>query len=354
MLVPNPVVSRRHAVIRLDAAGWLLEDVSKSGTYLDGARVDNLRLDTARTLRLGHPTTGEELELIPHVPHRSSATIDDDRPAPVTTAVRPSLSRQPSKSFGLPAVGDLRESIPTDAAQRIRIGRAPDNDVVLNDLLVSRHHAELVVTPERGYRIVDLKSHNGTFVDGDPVRVAVVDETSVIGLGHHEFRLVGGALEMYEDVGRVEFQAVSLSVVVGDNRTILDDVSFSLPQNCFLAIVGPSGAGKSTLMKALTGFQPADEGVVLYDGRDLYTYLEELRPRIGYVPQDDVLHPQLTVRRALEFAAELRFPSDVSAAERVAAGRGGDGRARASAIAPTCRSPSSRAASANARVWPSS
>src|SRR5438445_9704611 len=73
---------------------------------------------------------------------------------------------------------------------------------------------------------------------------------------------------------------------------------------------------KSTLMKALTGFQPSDEGSVLYGGQDLYSHLEELRPRIGYVPQDDVLHPQLTVRRALEFAAELRFPSDVSPEER--------------------------------------
>ncbi|MBV8980465.1 MAG: ATP-binding cassette domain-containing protein, partial [Acidimicrobiia bacterium] len=73
---------------------------------------------------------------------------------------------------------------------------------------------------------------------------------------------------------------------------------------------------KSTLMKALTGFSPADKGTVLYNGRDLYESIEELRPRIGYVPQDDILHPQLTVRKALGFAAELRFPSDVSKEER--------------------------------------
>ena len=103
---------------------------------------------------------------------------------------------------------------------------------------------------------------------------------------------------------------------VGEGRTILGDVSFTLPESCFLAIVGPSGAGKSTLMKALTGFTPADKGTVLYNGRDLYESIEELRPRIGYVPQDDILHPQLTVRRALGFAAELRFPSDVSKEER--------------------------------------
>jgi ABC-type multidrug transport system ATPase subunit len=69
-------------------------------------------------------------------------------------------------------------------------------------------------------------------------------------------------------------------------------------------------------MKALTGFTPADKGTVLYNGRDLYESIEELRPRIGYVPQDDILHAQLTIRRALEYAAEFRFPPDVTAEER--------------------------------------
>jgi ABC-type multidrug transport system ATPase subunit len=55
---------------------------------------------------------------------------------------------------------------------------------------------------------------------------------------------------------------------------------------------------------------------VLYDGRDLYAEYDELRSRIGLVPQADVVHPDLTVRRALEFAAALRFPPDVTSAQR--------------------------------------
>ena len=198
---------------------------------------------------------------------------------------------------------------------RLRIGRAPDNDVVVDDMQVSRYHAELVAVPG-GYEIVDLKSHNGTFVDGHGVDRCRVDDTSLIGLGRHLFRVVHGTLEQYEDTGKVEFEASGLSVMIGENRFILEDVSFALPEKSFLAVVGPSGAGKSTLMKALTGFSPADTGTVLYNGRDLYESMEELRSRIGYVPQDDILHPQLTVRRALEFSAELRFPPDVSADER--------------------------------------
>ncbi|MFE1500477.1 ATP-binding cassette domain-containing protein, partial [Streptomyces albidoflavus] len=59
-----------------------------------------------------------------------------------------------------------------------------------------------------------------------------------------------------------------------------------------------------------------DRGTVLYDGRDLYRDYAELRQRIGLVPQDDILHLQLTVRRALGYAAELRFPEDTVPAER--------------------------------------
>jgi len=318
--VTSPIASRQHAVVQRSDDGWVLEDRSSSGVFHDGERVARLVLADTIAVRLGHPTFGDELWLIPGEP-----AVDTLPPvlAPVSLPpgfVAPSQPSPVPRPSATPSVripvGNLTGTYRTGASARITIGRDPDNDIVVRDLLVSRHHAELVLTARRSYEIVDLHSHNGTFVDGHRIATAKVDEDSVIGFGHHQFRLVAGTLELYEDAGRIEFEASGLSVFVGDHRAILDDVSFLLPPNCFLAIVGPSGAGKSTLMKALTGFQPADEGSVLYSGRDLYDNLEELRPRIGYVPQDDVLHPQLTVRRALEFAAELRFPSDVSAEER--------------------------------------
>ncbi|RST13329.1 ATP-binding cassette domain-containing protein, partial [Streptomyces sp. WAC04770] len=101
-------------------------------------------------------------------------------------------------------------------------------------------------------------------------------------------------------------------------RQLLDKVSFPVGEKCLLGVVGPSGAGKSTLLNALTGLRPADTGTVLYDGRDLYRDFAELRQRIGLVPQDDILHSQLTVRKALGYAAELRFPQDTAKAERQA------------------------------------
>ena len=99
---------------------------------------------------------------------------------------------------------------------------------------------------------------------------------------------------------------------------LLDHVSFPLGEKCLVAVIGPSGSGKSTLLRALTGLRPADQGSVSYDGRDLYRDYAELRSRIGLVPQDDILHTQLTVRRALIYAAELRFPDDTRQHERKA------------------------------------
>jgi ABC-type multidrug transport system ATPase subunit/ABC-type multidrug transport system permease subunit len=138
----------------------------------------------------------------------------------------------------------------------------------------------------------------------------------VIGIGHSLFCLVGDELQEYVDTGAVGLDVQDLSVRVGGGRTLLDGVTFPVAEKCLLAVAGPSGAGKSTLLNALTGLRPAEEGTVRYDGRDLYRDYAELRQRIGLVPQDDILHTQLTVRRALGYAAELRFPGDTSKAER--------------------------------------
>ncbi len=200
--------------------------------------------------------------------------------------------------------------------QRARIGRDSENDIVVDDLLVSRFHAELRARPDGLHELVDLNSRNGTFVNGRAVDRAIVEELDMVSVGHHTFRLVGLGLEEYVDTGSVTFQAVGLEVRAANGRPLLSGVTFSLEERSFLAVVGPSGAGKSTLLNALTGFRPATEGQVLYDGRDLYRDYDELRLRLGYVPQEDVLHGGLTVGQALDYGAQLRFPRDVPAAER--------------------------------------
>ncbi len=216
---------------------------------------------------------------------------------------RLSVDRRPTAVLPLPTA-------------RMRIGRTDDNELVLSDLSVSKHHAELRKTSDGKYQIADLGSHNGTFVNGQRVTSATLTEKDIVGIGHATFRLTDGELREYIDTGDVSLVAQDLVVEVSGGKILLDHVSFPLGERNLVGIIGPSGAGKSTLLGALTGMRPADRGVVLYDNRDLYKDYDELRTRIGLVPQDSVMHTQLTTQRALQYGAELRFPPDTGADER--------------------------------------
>ncbi|MFJ2782457.1 MULTISPECIES: FHA domain-containing protein [unclassified Streptomyces] len=203
----------------------------------------------------------------------------------------------------------------------MRIGRALENELVVSDLQVSRHHAEFHSTPDGRFEIRDLGSHNGTYVNGQPIPkggAAVLGPQDIVGVGHSTFRIVEGRLEEFVDTGSVSFSARHLTVTVDGGKQILKDVSFGVPEKSLIGVIGPSGSGKSTLLKALTGYRPANEGDVLYDNRSLYKQFAELRQRIGLVPQDDILHKELTVQKALRYAAKLRFPGDTAPTEREA------------------------------------
>lgn len=203
--------------------------------------------------------------------------------------------------------------------RKMRIGRALENELVVSDLQVSRHHAEFTATPDGRFEIHDLGSHNGTYINGQPVAksgTALIGPNDTVSVGHSTFRLVGDRLEEFVDTGEVSFSARHLTVTVDGGKDILKDVSFGVPEKSLIAVIGPSGSGKSTLLKALTGYRPANKGDVLYDSRNLYKQFAELRQRIGLVPQDDILHKELTVKKALKYAAKLRFPSDTSEQER--------------------------------------
>ncbi|MFF3203606.1 FHA domain-containing protein [Streptomyces sp. NPDC002962] len=299
IVIDDTRVSWHHAVLRPDGDHWTLADEhSTNGTYTDGRRVQEWGVGPGSVIRIGSPDDGPYLVL-------------SGRPPP--PAERPSAVSMPG------VTGTFREptTVRPMPSRTIRIGRAADNDLVVDDLVVSRRHAELRALPDGGHEIVDLGSHNGTYLNGLPVTRAPLDPGDIVGIGHSDFCLVGDQFQEYVDTGEVSLDVQDLTVAVDRGRKVLlDHVSFPVGEKCLLAVVGPSGAGKSTLLGALTGQRPADHGTVVYDGRDLYRDYAELRQRIGLVPQDDILHAQLTVRSALVYAAELRFPQDTAKAER--------------------------------------
>ncbi|MFB8076772.1 FHA domain-containing protein [Streptomyces sp. NPDC056013] len=353
--------SWHHAVLSAPAGHWTLADEnSTNGTFTDGLRVDGPReVGPGTVVRFGHPEDGPRAVLssgaAPATPEATPSAQPPVRPEAEPEAqppvqqeaqpetrppVQPEAEPAPAPHSAVPpdlvtprntppprpsavshpaATGTFRQptSVRPLPAHSIRIGRSPDNDVVVPDLVVSRHHAELRAHPDGTYWIHDLGSHNGTYLNGAPVADARVTPDDIVGVGHCAFCLIGGQLVEFTDTGEVSLDVQSLAVTVDHGRkTLLDEVSFPVGEKCLLGVVGPSGAGKSTLLGALTGQRPADRGTVLYDGRDLYRDYAELRQRIGLVPQDDILHLQLSVRRALGYAAELRFPEDTDPDER--------------------------------------
>ncbi|MCX5197118.1 ATP-binding cassette domain-containing protein [Streptomyces sp. NBC_00249] len=297
-------VSWHHAALRPDGDHWTLEDAgSTNGTWADGHRVQVCTVGPGSELRFGSGEDGPRAVLAVRTPQAAA----EAGPRRVSDPAHTGTFRSPTS---------IR---PLAARAALRIGRDPANDLVIEDLVVSRRHAELRALPDGGYEIADLGSHNGTYLNGAPVERATITEGDIVGIGRSAFCLVGDQLLEYVDSGEVSLDVQGLAVAVDHGRkTLLDHVSFPVGAKCLLAVVGPSGAGKSTLLGALTGLRPADQGSVLYDGRDLYRDYAELRSRIGLVPQDDILHSQLTVRRALTYAAELRFPQDTARAERQA------------------------------------
>jgi ABC transport system ATP-binding/permease protein len=95
-------------------------------------------------------------------------------------------------------------------------------------------------------------------------------------------------------------------------------ISFAIPAGAFVGLLGPSGSGKSTLLKACCGLQKPSKGKVLLNGEDFYKKPAAWRSQIGYVPQDDIIHQELSVEKAIHYAARLRLPQEMSPERRKA------------------------------------
>jgi ABC transport system ATP-binding/permease protein len=350
IVINDSRVSWHHAILRMDNGAWFVQDLgSTNGTFVASRRISRFEITGDCVLRLGHaddgpavtcavsrpaspaPPPGRPPAAAPPAPPpgRHAAAPAPAAPAPAGPPARGGQAGPPPRSAPAgppprpridPLLSQSRVDVRPTAVLRapiktLRIGRADDNDVVLADLNVSRHHAELRNMGGR-YEIVDLGSHNGTYLNGQRITRAPVTERDLVGIGLATFRLVGDELREFIETGDVSLVAHDITVRGDAGQLLIDHVSFPIGERNLVAVIGPSGAGKTTLLRALTGIRPANEGAVLYDNRDLYAHYAELRHRIGLVPQEDVIWPNLTPRRSLSYAAELRFPGDTSPDER--------------------------------------
>jgi ABC-type multidrug transport system ATPase subunit/predicted component of type VI protein secretion system len=202
-------------------------------------------------------------------------------------------------------------------ASAVTIGRATDNDIVIQDVLASRNHAFLTQTP-LGTEIRDAHSVNGTFVNGVRVGSAVLTEGDVVTIGNVDLVFTGDTLvrrtEAATRTGGLEVNSVCFTVDHG--KQLLDHITLTARPGTLTAIIGGSGAGKTTLSRLIAGYTTPSSGTVTFEGHNIHSEYASMRSRIGMVPQDDVVHRQLTVNQALGYAAELRLPPDTSKADR--------------------------------------
>lgn len=277
-----PIISGHHARLLLDERGATLEDLaSTNGTAVGRPehKIRQVRISGSETVYFGS------------LPVASARLLDGSM-----------LLDQAKREVALtPSV--------------MLLGRDPAADLVLDDPLVSWHHARLSRSAA-GVVLEDLGTTNGTFVNGRRITgqalLAVGDR---LRLGRTSLHLrTPERLERRDERGQVTVEARNLAVDVPGKR-LLESVSLSLYPGELVGLMGPSGAGKTTLMLAMNGYLRPSLGQVLYNGRDLYGCYDEFRLYLGYVPQDDIMHGELTVREALDYSARLRLPPDTSRAE---------------------------------------
>src|SRR5579883_3118762 len=210
--------------------------------------------------------------------------------------------------------GAVQEALPQIrpiplGAPVITLGRMPDNMVVLDHPQVSGYHARL----ERignNYRIVDLNSTNHVYVNTHRIHTHMLKPGDEIHIGPFRLIFTGTELTQHDESNGIRIDALQLRKVGNNHTVLINDISIAIPPRKFVALVGGSGAGKSTLMDALNGLRPAHKGLVLYNGRDYYKNLAAFSTQLGYVPQDDIIHRDLTVERALYYTAKMRLPDD--------------------------------------------
>ena len=297
LIVPESwtVVSAQHVVLSQEGDYYRIYDgngrakPSTNGLFMDHTRIatqPGVLLDRNAEMQIGQ--NPQNMIVLNYVVQPDSLT--------------PATTRQ--SSLDLSALSSTPAKLGRDPGQGL--------SMVLDAPSVSRHHAS--ITRESGRYILRDLSTNGTYVNKQRItgRYAL-SSGDTVQIGPFTLLFRDEVLEIFDRGDQLRLDALNLvrKVRYGKTeQTILNDVSLPIEPGQLVAIVGGSGAGKSTLMKTLLGIAPTTSGRVLLNGDDLRQNFDLYRSEIGYVPQDDIVHLNLTVEEVLSYACELRLPPD--------------------------------------------
>jgi ABC-type multidrug transport system ATPase subunit len=288
IVLSSRIVSGHHAVIERLGGGYqirVLPDAANPVLFAGAPIQETRRLNDGDTLRIGSLDPGMMVTLVYLSPGEASQSSE-------------------------------AQQIDFEGKNRLQIGRDPSNDVVLPIPTVSRYHA-LVERVGQRYRVRDLNSSNGTFVNDRRIETeAWLQAGDTIRIGPQRFVLGQDQLAQIQETSGMRVEILGLNKWVRKDLNLLKDISLLFQPKEFIVVVGQSGGGKSTLLDAIAGFRPATHGRVLVNDIDIYRNFDAIRNEIGFVPQKDIIHMELTVYQALDYAAQLRMPADTTKQER--------------------------------------
>ncbi len=285
IVIDLPIVSSEHVIIKKENNQWYIYDNdSRNGTYLNSLenKITSAKLNPDEIIYLSNykiPTN----QILKFIASKESFRTSEDKISKDT----------------------------------ITLGRDSNSDVPIIHPSVSFHHAKLYKTSV-GYEIEDLNSTNGTYVNHKQISGKyTVKKNDEIQLGVHNFILdidnnnnISIVKKEFLDGWSIESKGITLEVEGGTK--LLDEISFTVNPGELVGLMGLSGAGKTTLLKALNGYDKPTKGTSYINGINLYKNFDMLKTSIGYVPQDDIVHPELNVKEALQYYAKLRLSSDMS------------------------------------------
>ncbi len=287
IVVLSMIVSRYHAAVELTPAGYEI-------VVIPGA---------TNTLTVqGRPVVGRQL-----LSHEDVLRIDSELPGMMVSMTYLSP---------LHAAAKIPFAIKFDAKDKLTFGRDASNDVILNKPNVSRFHAQVTRVGKR-YYVTDMRSSNGTFVNDKRVEGDIwLNPQDTIRVGPYKFLLGEDQFTQFDETEGMRVEAYNINKWVRKDLNLLQNISLIFQPREFIVVVGQSGGGKSTLVDSIAGYRPATHGKVFVNDIDVYQNFDAIRNEIGYVPQKDIIHMELTVYQALDFAAQLRMPKDTTPAER--------------------------------------
>ena len=285
LIVASNIISGNHAEIKLiNNTLYITDKNSTNGTFINNQRIN----------------PGQPNEIFGKTVFLSGANGIQIIAKSTSSSNQNQSIKEDGENLGKKILQQL------ESKSTIIIGRSETADVLINNSLVSRNHTKIIKNGNK-YFIEDLGSMNGTYVNGQRIsgKKQIGSDDNII-IGRIRFTLGGLTIDISKEIA---IKTIGLVKKFSNGKIGLHETSIEIPSNSLLAVMGPSGCGKSTLLKSLNGESPGTSGAVYIGGQELNANFDYLKMQIGYVPQDDIVHRELTVNESLWYAGKLRLPN---------------------------------------------